>query len=88
MTKNAPIGSISDHAAGLAGEIRRRTRNCEGACLAWVEHGDVFAQGIATRAAMRIHQHKPELIIGLYTKAAKADDIEADVEVMKGEVDA
>jgi len=86
MTMNAPIGAITDPALKLAGDISRRRRSNNCAVLVWSEHGDVFAQDVSTRAARRIERHKPELIIGLYTKAAKVPDIEADVATMQQEI--
>lgn len=86
MSINAPIGVIADSAVKLASEISRRRRSSNCTVLAWAEHGDVFAQDVSTRAAKRIEREKPHLIIGLYTKAAKVRDIEADVMAMQLEV--
>lgn len=86
MTKNAPIGVIGDSAQALAREICRRRRQSNCTVLTWTEHGDVFAQDVSTRAARRIERDKPQMIIGLYTKAAKATDIAEDVESMQKEI--
>lgn len=86
MTMNAPIGVITDPAPKLASDISRRRRSNNCAVLVWSEHGDVFAQDVSTRAARRIERDKPQLIIGLYTKAARVPDIVEDVEAMQQEM--
>ena len=90
IIRNAPLGTLTDDPAKLAAAIRKRIKERTGdsVYLAWAEHGDVFAQSITARAAQRIELHKPHLIIGLYTKAAKVEYIQADVEAMQMEMTA
>lgn len=81
------IGQLDRDPAELALLVKRRVRQCQMdyACLVWSEHGDVFAQTITARAARRVEELKPELIIGLYTPDISVKHLQGDIEAMQHE---
>ena len=86
MSRNIPIGTVADPSRSLAFAIRRRICTTDGPVQVWTEHGNVYAQGVLTKAAKRIDQQKPDLILAVYTRISKTPDIEDDVLEMQKEV--
>lgn len=83
MTRNTPIGAVTDDSHALAVAIRRRIASTDGYVQVWASKGDVYAQAVITRAAVKAANDDPYSLIGVYSKISKVPDIEADVVEMQ-----